>query len=237
MTVTSVTLKPGLGWSRIRVGLSPVDRAVRIVDTGQLHAIAYSSRVERSFGFLDLCGFTDFADSEGDEAAVEEAGRLRHVVREVAPLFGVRVEKWLGDGVMMVGVETERLVGAVVAIEQRAGDSCHLALRAGIASGPVLLVDGDDYIGRAVNTAARLCDTAGHGQVLAATGGLELPDWVEASEPVELHLRGLSEPVKVVELTPAVNIPAVLDGRDRAGWSIATLLGGITRPVRSKRGA
>ena len=112
-----------------------------------------------------------------------------------------------------------------------------MALRAGIASGPVLLVDGDDYIGRAVNTAARLCDTAGHGQVLAATGGLELPDWVEASEPVELHLRGLSEPVKVVELTPAVNIPAVLDGRDRAGWSIATLLGGITRPVRSKRGA
>ncbi len=140
------------------------------MDTGQLQAIAYSSRVERSFSFLDLCGFTDFADSEGDEAAVEEAGRLRQVVREVAPLFGVRVEKWLGDGVMMVGVETERLVGAVGAIEQRARrrvPACRS--RAGIASGFVLLVDGDDYIGRAVNTAARLCDTAGHGQVLAAT--------------------------------------------------------------------
>jgi adenylate cyclase len=235
--VTIVTLKPTLGLSRFRVGLSSADRVVRIVDTGQLQAIAYSSRVERSFSFLDLCGFTDFADSEGDEAAVEEARCLRQVVREVAPLFGVRVEKWLGDGVMMVGVESERLVGAVVAIEQRAAAACRLPLRAGIASGFVLLVDGDDYIGRAVNTAARLCDTAGHGQVLAATGGIELPDWVEASVPLELRLRGLAEPVNVVELTPALNLASAVDGPDRAGWSIATLLEGITRPVRSKRGA
>jgi class 3 adenylate cyclase len=210
------------------------------VDTGQLQAIAYSSRVERSFSFLDLCGFTDFADSEGDEAAVEEARCLRQVVREVSPLFGVRVEKWLGDGVMMVGVEPERLVGAVVAIEQRAEAACRLPLRAGIASGFVLLVDGDDYIGRAVNTAARLCDTAGHGQVLAAVEGLEVPDWVEASTPAELRLRGLAEPVTVVELTAALSLPTVVDAPDRAGWpgwSIATLLDGITRPVRSKRGA
>jgi class 3 adenylate cyclase len=207
------------------------------VDTGQLHAIAYSSRVERSFSFLDLCGFTDFADSEGDEAAVEEARCLRQVVREVSPLFGVRVEKWLGDGVMMVGVESERLVGAVVAIEQRAAGACRLPVRGGIASGFVLLVDGDDYIGRAVNTAARLCDTAGQGQVLAAADGIDLPDWVEASDPVEVRLRGLAEPVNVVELTSALNLPTVLDGPDRAGWSIATLLEGITRPVRSKRGA
>ena len=232
--MTIVTSKPTLGLRRFRVGLSPADRAVRIVDTGQLQALAYSSRVERSFSFLDLCGFTDFADSEGDEAAVEEARCLRQVVREVTPLFGVRVEKWLGDGVMMVGVESERLVGAVVAIEQRAARACRLPLRAGIASGFVLLVDGDDYIGRAVNTAARLCDSAGHGQVLAATGGIDLPDWVESSEPLELRLRGLSEPVTVVELTPALNLPSVLD---RAGWSIATLLEGITRPVRTRRGA
>ena len=207
--MTIVTPKPTLEPGRSRVGLSSADRAVRVVDTGQLQAIAYSSRVERSFSFLDLCGFTDFADSEGDEAAVEEARCLRHVVREVTPLFGVRVEKWLGDGVMMVGVESERLVGAVVAIEQRAGAACRLPLRAGIASGFVLLVDGDDYIGRAVNTAARLCDAAGRGQVLATTGGIELPDWVEASDPLELHLRGLAEPVNVVELTPARILPSV----------------------------
>jgi hypothetical protein len=54
---------------------------------------------------------------------------------------------------------------------------------------------------------------------------------------VEVRLRGLAEPVNVVELTSALNLPTVLDGPDRAGWSIATLLEGITRPVRSKRGA
>ena len=207
------------------------------MDSGQLAAIPQSSRVERSFGFLDLCGFTDFTDSEGDEAAVEEARCLRQVVREVTPLFGVRVEKWLGDGVMIVGVEAEPLIAAVVAIEQRAARACRLPLRAGIASGAVLLVDGDDYIGKAVNVAARLCDAAGNGRVLAAADGLQPPGWVQSSEPAEVRLRGMSEPVNVVELTPADHIPSLADNPDRAGWSIGALLGGITRPVRIKRGA
>jgi hypothetical protein len=67
--------------------------------------------------------------------------------------------------------------------------------------------------------------------------GLTLPDWVVASEPVQLQLRGLSEAVDVVALSPAVELPSVLDTPDRAGWSLATLLEGITRPVRAKRGA
>ena len=208
------------------------------MDTGQLQAIAYSSRVDRSFSFLDLCGFTDFADSEGDEAAVEEARCLRQVVREVAPLFGVRVEKWLGDGVMMVGVEIERLVGAVVA--DRTARRCCL---------PVAASGRDRERFRAAGGRRRLhrsrrqhcgplCATPpATARCLPRPTALDVPDWVEASDPAELRLRGLAEPVNVVELTSALNLPTVLDGPDRAGWSIATLLEGITRPVRSKRGA
>jgi class 3 adenylate cyclase len=192
------------------------------LDTGQLAAIPQSRRVERSFGFLDLCGFTDFTDHEGDEAAVEESRCLRQVVREVTPLFGVRVEKWLGDGVMIVGVEPEPLIAAVVAIEQRSARACRLPLRAGIASGAVLLVDGDDYIGKAVNVAARLCDAAGNGRVLAAADDLQLPEWIQATEPHNVRLRGMAEPVNVVELTPADDLPSL----DR-----------ITQPVRVQRGA
>jgi len=147
------------------------------MDTAQLAAVAGTNRVERSFAFIDLSGFTDFTDEYGDEAAVAELQYLRAAVREVAPLFGVRIEKWLGDGAMLVGVDNEPVVAAVVAIEQRHRRLGSLTLRAGIATGEVLLLEGDDYIGRAVNLASRLCDQAQESEILASTDGLHVPTW------------------------------------------------------------
>ena len=121
------------------------------MDTAELAAIATDHRVRRTFAFIDLCGFTDFVDEHGDHGAVAELQTLRAAVREVAPLFGVRVEKWLGDGLMLVGVESEPLVGAALAIEQRHHRTGQLELRGGVASGDVILLEGDDYVGRAVN--------------------------------------------------------------------------------------
>jgi class 3 adenylate cyclase len=201
-----------------------------------LAAIAHPSRIERTFGFVDLCGFTDFVDRHGDEAGVEQVRHLRSVVREVAPLFAVRVDKWLGDGVMLVGVDSAPLAAAVVAIAHRAQHHGSLSLRAGIAVGPVMVVEGDDYLGRTVNVAARLCDVAIDGQVLAATSGLELPEWIDQAPRPSLHLRGVAEPITVVELQPTADVfrePA----HDRSGWSIGALLGGIARPARLLRGA
>jgi class 3 adenylate cyclase len=165
------------------------------MDTAQLAAVAGTRRVERSFAFIDLSGFTDFVDHHGDEAAVTELQLLRSSVREVTPMFGVRVEKWLGDGAMLVGVDNEPVVAAVVAIEQRHRRNGVLPLRAGIATGLVLLLEGDDYIGRAVNLAARLCARAEPGEVLAAPEGLHLPTWVTAASERTLSLRGVTEPV------------------------------------------
>ena len=110
-------------------------------------------------------------------------------------MFGVRVEKWLGDGVMLVGVDPEPLVGAALAIEQRHQKIGQLQLRGGIACGAVILLEGDDYVGRAVNLASRLCDVAEPGQLLAASDNLELPEWVEAEELPAVHVKGMAEEV------------------------------------------
>ena len=56
-------------------------------------------------------------------------------------------------------------------------------------------------MGRAVNTAARLCDRADAGQVLAATDALEIPDWVDEHDGEALNVRGLAEPVELVSLS------------------------------------
>jgi adenylate cyclase len=41
-------------------------------------------------------------------------------------------------------------------------------LRTGIAAGPVILFEGDDFIGMAINLASRLCDAAAPGEILAS---------------------------------------------------------------------
>lgn len=202
------------------------------MDTAQLAAISSDHRVHRTFAFVDLCGFTDFVDEHGDDGAVQELQILRATVREVAPLFGVRVEKWLGDGLMLVGVDSEPLVGAALAIEQRHSKIGHLDLRGGIASGDVILLEGDDYIGRAVNLASRLCDIADAGQLLAATDDLELPEWVAAGEHEPVFVKGMAEEVPVVSLSPD---RAVLrrHSRTRTENALLAVVEGITRPMRT----
>jgi adenylate cyclase len=158
-------------------------------------------RIDRSFGFVDLCGFTDFVDTCGDEAAIEELEVLRSTVRRVASRCGIRIDKWLGDGAMMVGTEIAPTVVAVVTIKDRmAEQASRLAVRAGIARGQVILHEGDNYVGRAVNLAARLCDHAAAGEILASVDGLELPDGVAAGPPQRIQVKGLARPAVCVAL-------------------------------------
>ena len=159
-------------------------------------------RVERSFGFIDLCGFTAFTDQHGDEQAVEVLGEFRRSVRRLASDFGVRIAKWIGDGAMFVAVDPEPLIMLVLELEQLfAVDNTPLALRAGMSSGAVILFEGDDHIGRAVNLASRLCDKATPGECLAT---LEIakraPDLVVAEPVGAVEVPGFSRPVDVARL-------------------------------------
>ena len=201
------------------------------MDTAQLAAVASIHRVHRTFAFLDLCSFTDFVDEHGDTGAVRELQGLRSAVREVAPLFGVRVEKWLGDGLMLVGVDCEPLVGAALAIEERHSVACELELRGGIASGAVILLEGDDYVGRSVNLASRLCDLAAPGQLLAVDD-LELPEWVTTIEHDPVVVKGMAGSVGVVGLRPDA---ALLrrKARTRSANALLAVVDGIIRPIRT----
>jgi len=162
-----------------------------------------ATRVVRSFAFVDLSGFTRFTNREGDDRAVEVLREFRDAVRDAASSRGVRIAKWLGDGAMLVSVETEPLIEAVVDIEARISQSdSALPLRAGISVGPVILFEGDDYIGHAVNIAARLCDEAAPRGVLAVAEAASALLVNTNAEPAgERRIRGIDEPVPIVRLT------------------------------------
>lgn len=157
-------------------------------------------RIERTFIFVDLSGFTSFTRTNGADRAAAQLTMFRHVTRTIASRRGVRVAKWLGDGAMLVGVEAGPAIALGAHLIARIRNSS-LTVRVGIATGTALLFEGDDYIGEPVNLAARLCSVAAPGEVLAACAPADVPYWVSIVERPTLELRSLGH-MRVLRLAP-----------------------------------
>ena len=94
------------------------------------------------------------------------------------------------------------LVRAVMELEERFSDDGLLPVRAGIASGLVILFEGDDYTGGPVNLASRLCDLAQPFEVLTTAEVAEnLPEGVAALPVGNKPVPGFAAPVPVVRIT------------------------------------
>lgn len=159
------------------------------------------TRVQRTFAFVDVSGFTAFTDSRGDAAAVHVLETIRGSIRRLSSVHGVRIAKWLGDGAMIVGVEPEPVIEAVVDMIDANREATELALRAGVATGDVILFEGDDHIGQAVNLASRLSDLANDDEILAPQSMMtSLLVNTRAVSAGEQRVPGIAAPVRLVRL-------------------------------------
>jgi len=147
--------------------------------------------------FTDLVDSTELLDRLGDEAAQRLWRRHLALLRTAVSDHRGREVKSLGDGLM---VSFREPAGAVACAEamQRAvagGEDC-VQLRIGIALGEALR-EGDDYFGRPVVIARRLCDQARSGEVLVCDATrAALADAAQRLEPRgRLRLKGLRAPV------------------------------------------
>jgi class 3 adenylate cyclase len=165
--------------------------------------VSLDELVRRNFAFVDLCGFTSLTDEHGVGQAVRALATFRAVVRERAGWRGVRVAKWLGDGAMLVATEPRPLIEAVLRMEQALDErGCPLPLRGGIAAGRVILFEGDDYIGRAVNLAARLCDEAEPHQLLVTASLFDVAgEGLAGMQLGPRYVRGFTRSVEIVDLS------------------------------------
>ena len=146
--------------------------------------------VDRSFAFVDLCGFTAFTESNGSGMATQLLAAFRAATRDIASRRGVRIAKWLGDGAMIVGVEPQPVLELLLEVEHRAANSS-LALRHGVTFGKAILFEGDDYIGSVVNLAKRLCDAAAPHEILVGPGvGPYAPPWGVVEDAGDIAIKG-----------------------------------------------
>lgn len=179
----------------------------------------------------DLRGFTAYARVNDSREVVQLLERFYRAVGEAAAAHNGTVKDHAGDGVLiLVGApiavdnHAEKAVYLAQELMQRgqavlaeAGLANHpeypVGLGVGIASGTVTVgaVRGAgqlEYVavGNPVNLAARLCDRAADGEILADTRTHELlgaPSRIRASERPPEPLKGFAEPVAVCALEPA----------------------------------
>jgi class 3 adenylate cyclase len=160
-----------------------------------------SASVVCGVGFADLSGFTALTQMLAPAELSTMLTEFGNTASDVVHADGGRLVKFLGDAVMWVSSNPERLAKAAIdLVDHPRAREAGLQVRAGLGYGPILAINGD-YFGNAVNLAARLVAAAAPGQILAAAElHDELPDWPGiAQEP--LQLKGFDEPVTSYDLS------------------------------------
>lgn len=156
---------------------------------------AGSAPVDLAVAFTDLEGFTTYTEAEGDDAASRLLIRHHRESLSIVRSRGGRVVKLLGDGLMLTFPAPEAAVLACLEL----GEAAPLPLRAGIHSGTVLVTD-DDVVGRVVNLAARVTESAKAGElaltepVRTAVGDMR---GVAFDGPYPRSFKGIGETVPV----------------------------------------
>ncbi|MGB8208440.1 MAG: adenylate/guanylate cyclase domain-containing protein [Mycobacterium sp.] len=151
-------------------------------------------------GFADLSGFTALTQLLTPAELSTMLNEFGATVSDVVHADGGRVVKFLGDAVMWVSSNPERLAKAALdLVDHPRAREAGIQVRAGLGYGEILAINGD-YFGNAVNLAARLVAAASPGQILADGAVHEqLPDWpAVVQEP--LQLKGFDEPVTAYDL-------------------------------------
>jgi class 3 adenylate cyclase/CheY-like chemotaxis protein len=207
--------------SRLKRFFSP--QLAELIVAGGADDPLRTHRREITVVFLDLRGFTTFAETAEPEEVMS-------VLREYHAAMGTLIlehegtlERFTGDGMMIffndpieVPNPAERAVRMAVAMQNRVAQLAvgwlrrgwELGLGVGIAEGYATIgaigFEGRwDYgaIGTVTNLAARLCAEAKTGQILISSRVAAAVEDVVAAEPVgALALRGLARPVPTLSV-------------------------------------
>jgi adenylate cyclase len=152
--------------------------------------------------FVDIAGFTSFAEARGDALAAALLERFTLKAMQIGRRLGLRPIKTVGDAVLFVGTDPHSGIDAAAAFLDAFGPhNGSLPVHVGVHCGDVVERDGDVY-GRAVNLAARLVSAAAPGTALFSREVVaKARAWTRAVPAGSRVLRGIPNPVEVFRLT------------------------------------
>jgi class 3 adenylate cyclase/ABC-type transport system substrate-binding protein len=178
----------------------------------------------RTFLIADVRGYTRYTQQHGDEAAAELASTFAELVGEAVATHDGRVIELRGDEALAVFDSARQALQAALAVQAAVSDrELPRGVGIGIDAGEAVPV-GKGYRGGALNMAARLCSLAGPGEVLASDAVVHLARAVPGVRYLQgrvERLKGIEQPVRVVEVVPQETAVA--------------LLRSVTRRIRGRR--
>lgn len=165
-------------------------------------------RVLASLLFADIVDSTARAVAAGPARWRELVGRHNEIAERIIDQHAGRLVKTTGDGVIGIFDSAERAVRAASRLIE-ALRALSIEIRAGVHTGEVELSQGD-VRGIAVHTAARLLDTARHGEVVVSATVRELLEGTDLEfEDHGVHaLKGLPGERQLFRLVPGRAGPA-----------------------------
>ena len=117
-------------------------------------------------GFADLVGFTSLSQQVGDEELATIVDQFESLTFDAVTEHGGRVVKMIGDEVMFTVDSVTAAAEIALALAEGTRGADDLSdLRAGLAAGPVLELEGDLY-GPVVNRASRITAVAFPGTIV-----------------------------------------------------------------------
>ena len=126
----------------------------------------FDDRPTEVVGFADIVGYTRRTADMEPGSLHELVARFQEIANQRVTTAGGRVLKVIGDAVMFVVPDAPRAARAAIGISEAAHDDDALPeVRIGLATGPVVEIEGDFY-GETVNRASRLVELALPGTVV-----------------------------------------------------------------------
>jgi class 3 adenylate cyclase len=156
--------------------------------------VAILSDRSPGIAFVDLSGFTQMTEEQGDDASFWLASQLVSEAEIATAAHGTRIVKLLGDGVMLHGDDLGRLIETAIDLVDALPRAGMPPAHAGIHAGLLIERDGD-YFGRVVNIASRIASQASAHEVLLSEAAMRAPAHVVVTELPAATLRGVSEPM------------------------------------------
>ena len=186
----------------------------------------------RTFLIADVRGYTRYTQQRGDEAAAELASTFAELVGDAVAAHQGRVIELRGDEALVVFESARQALQAALAVQAAVSDrELPRGVGIGIDAGEAVPV-GKGYRGGALNMAARLCSLAGPGEVLASDAVVHLARAVPGVRYLQgrmERLKGIEQPVRVVEVVPQETAVALLRSVTRRlrgrRWPLAVATG------------
>ena len=157
--------------------------------------------------FTDIVGSTRMTQTQGDAGAQELVRKHNEIVRGALQAHEGLEIKHTGDGIMASFKNTAKAIDG--AVEMQRGFAAHnaenpdheLNIRIGVNAGQPIHEDGDLF-GTTVQLAARICDKADSGQILASNVVREIcaGGTIRFEQAGEFAMKGIEEPVPTFQV-------------------------------------